>query len=159
MRQKPDVDIAAELATLDSLDYAALKDKWQALYGVPAPKKIGAEFLRLAVGYGIQEKAFGGLKPKARRQLMRLAGADPTTTSTAEGRTKLLTPPVSLRPGVRLIREWNGETHQVDVIEGGFVWRSKTFASLSSIAAAITGAHWSGPRFFGLNKTNEADLR
>ncbi|RIK91973.1 MAG: DUF2924 domain-containing protein [Proteobacteria bacterium] len=127
MRRKSDVDIDAELAALGSLDYAALKEKWQTLFGVPAPKKIGADFLLLAIGYGIQEKASGGLKLHIRRQLMWLAGANPATTSTAEGRTKLLTPPVSLRPGVRLIREWNGETHQVNVLDGGFVWRGKTY--------------------------------
>ncbi len=159
MKRKPDVDIDAELAALESLDYAALKDKWQTLYGVPAPKKIRAEFLRLAIGYGLQEKAFGGLKTNIRRQLMRLAGADPTTTTAEEGRTKPTTPPVSLRPGARLIREWNGETHQVDVAEGGYIWRGKTYTSLTALAFTITGARWSGPRFFGLNKPTESSYR
>jgi hypothetical protein len=57
---------------------------------------------------------------------------------------------ITLRPGSRLIRAWGGETHEVLVTEGGFVWRSKTWASLSIIAREITGARWSGPRFFGL---------
>ena len=54
------------------------------------------------------------------------------------------------RPGTRLVREWNGRTHVVDVIEDGFVFDGKTYRSLSAIAKRITGAHWSGPRFFGL---------
>jgi hypothetical protein len=49
-----------------------------------------------------------------------------------------------------LIREWRGKTHIVDVIESGFVWEDNAYRSLSVIAKAITGAHWSGPRFFGL---------
>ncbi len=53
-------------------------------------------------------------------------------------------------PGARLIREWNGKTHVVDVIEGGYVFEAKVYPSLTAIAGQITGVHWSGPRFFGL---------
>ncbi|TIR60185.1 MAG: DUF2924 domain-containing protein, partial [Mesorhizobium sp.] len=53
-------------------------------------------------------------------------------------------------PGARLVRDWNGKTHIVDVVEDGFVFEAKVYPSLSSIARKITGAHWSGPRFFGL---------
>ena len=55
-----------------------------------------------------------------------------------------------LKPGGRLLREWSGITHVVDVVECGFVWRGERHRSLSAIAQAITGAHWSGPRFFGI---------
>jgi hypothetical protein len=53
-------------------------------------------------------------------------------------------------PGTRLIREWNGQTHVVGVIEGGYVFETKVYPSLTAIAGKITGVHWSGPRFFGL---------
>ncbi|CUH47594.1 hypothetical protein RUA4292_01765 [Ruegeria atlantica] len=56
----------------------------------------------------------------------------------------------ALKPGGRLLREWNGVTHVVDVTEDGFTWNSRSCRSLSAIAREITGAHWSGPRFFGL---------
>ncbi|WP_283054676.1 DUF2924 domain-containing protein [Thetidibacter halocola] len=59
----------------------------------------------------------------------------------------------ALKPGGRLIREWNGVTHVVDIVEGGFLWNGQRHASLSPIARAITGARWSGPRFFGLKRT------
>ena len=62
----------------------------------------------------------------------------------------MVTPGLSLRPGTRLVREWRGRTHTVVVTEDGFEYASKTFPSLTKIAHAITGAHWSGPRFFGL---------
>src|SRR5690606_27645348 len=55
-----------------------------------------------------------------------------------------------LEPGARLMRDWNGRTHVVDVVEGGFVFEAKVYPSLTAIAELITGAHWSGPRFFGL---------
>jgi hypothetical protein len=57
---------------------------------------------------------------------------------------------MSLRPGARLVREWRGRTHVVVVTEDGFEYAGKAFPSLTKIAHAITGAHWSGPRFFGL---------
>lgn len=55
-----------------------------------------------------------------------------------------------LSPGARLLREWNGRTYVVDVIEGGYVFEAKIYPSLTAIAAKITDVHWSGPRFFGL---------
>ena len=57
---------------------------------------------------------------------------------------------LQLRPGTRLVREWRGRTHTVAVLDDGFGYDGKTHASLTMIAEAITGAHWSGPRFFGL---------
>ncbi len=53
-------------------------------------------------------------------------------------------------PGMRLIREWNGSSHVVEVVDGGFLWNGRGYGSLSSVARAITGARWSGPRFFAL---------
>jgi hypothetical protein len=58
--------------------------------------------------------------------------------------------PVLLRPGSRLMREWNGRMHVVDVVADGYVLDGKTYRSLSAVAKRITGAHWSGPRFFAL---------
>ena len=49
-----------------------------------------------------------------------------------------------------LVREYQGERHTVTVAPDGYVWREATYASLSTIARAITGTAWSGPRFFGL---------
>ncbi len=49
-----------------------------------------------------------------------------------------------------LIREWHGTTHRTTVAEKGFLFGGKRYRSLSEIARAITGTHWSGPRFFGL---------
>lgn len=55
-----------------------------------------------------------------------------------------------MKTGARLVREWNGIAHTVDIVEGGFRYRDKNYASLTAIAKEITGAHWSGPRFFGI---------
>jgi hypothetical protein len=62
-----------------------------------------------------------------------------------------------LRLGARLIRTWKGTTHEITVVERGFAYRGRRYRSLTEIAQAITGAHWSGPRFFGL-KTARGDV-
>lgn len=59
------------------------------------------------------------------------------------------------QPGTRLIREWHGKVYEVTILDEGYRWQGKTYRSLSRIAQAITGAKWSGPRFFGLKKAPE----
>jgi hypothetical protein len=49
-----------------------------------------------------------------------------------------------------MVREHQGTLHEVMVVPGGFSWQEKTYPSLSTIAQAITGTSWNGPRFFGL---------
>ena len=61
-------------------------------------------------------------------------------------------PAASLRPGAKLMREWHGRTHVVVVTDTGFDYAGSRYTSLTQIAKLITGAHWSGPRFFGLTK-------
>lgn len=92
-----------------------------------------------ALAYEFQRRAFGGMKASTRRTLRSVLAGD---SAPAHSR--------SSAPGTRLVREWNGKTYEVEVIEGGFVWQGRTWRSLSRIAREITGANWSGPRFFGL---------
>jgi hypothetical protein len=90
----------------------------------------------------MQERAFGGLKPAIRRALAG-EGCDRVVNRTRE-----------LRPGTVLLREWQGATHQVTILENGVLFRSKRHRSLSAVARLITGQVWSGPLFFGLKATN-----
>jgi hypothetical protein len=62
------------------------------------------------------------------------------------------TPSVSLRPGTRLVREWHAVTHTALIHADGIEWRGQRYSSLSVVARKITGARWSGPRFFGLRR-------
>ena len=119
------------------MDRASLLETWQNIFGRPAPKGLSQNMLQRFLAFEVQAKAQGGLSRSARASL---ASAKPKKAQRAK-----------LKPGGRLIREWNGVTHIVDVTEGGFEWRGQTWRSLSAIAREITGAHWSGPRFFGLN--------
>ena len=92
-----------------------------------------------ALAHEIQCRAFGDLSAATRRLLRQALAADGTTHRTRQ-----------LAPGARLIREWNGRTHEVAVVADGFRWQGRTWSSLSRIAREITGTAWSGPRFFGL---------
>jgi len=85
-----------------------------------------------------------------KRQLAELVRTMSEKSDLAKART------ITLKPGARLVREWDGETHEILVVEDGFEWRGKTWRSLSAIARELTGTHWSGPRFFGL-KTGQTD--
>lgn len=78
---------------------------------------------------------------------MQQAGLDPLA-----GRSPAARPPVTLKPGTRLLREWQGATHEVLVLDVGFDYAGQTYKSLSAIARAITGTPWSGPLFFGIKR-------
>jgi hypothetical protein len=97
--------------------------------------------MQKALAYETQCKAQGGLPVATRRALHQ----------TAAGKGAPTAAPVHLGTGAHLVREWNGRTYRVQVVEGGFELDGKRWKSLSAIAKHITGATWSGPRFFGLN--------
>jgi hypothetical protein len=97
-----------------------------------------------SIAYRLQELEHGGLSKTTRRKLKTLAKMVRTTGRVAPD------PGVSLKPGARLVREWRGRTHTVTVTEDGFDYAGTSYPSLTRITKKITGAHWSGPRFFGL---------
>ena len=140
--------IPDRITDLEALNTRELRSRWHHACGQPAPKHASRDLLLRAAAYRLQEQAEGGLSKAALRRLAKLAGLNGGGTQR--------TPPSQprLKPGSRLIREWHGVTHSVTVLGDGFDWRGNRYASLSQIARAITGARWSGPRFFGLRKTN-----
>jgi len=130
----------------DALDDASLEElrrKWRRLYR-SEPPRASRDLLIRGIGYRRQEIQHGGLSKSTRRKLKTL-----TKMFRTEGRVAP-DPGLSLKPGARLVREWHGRTHTVTVAEDGFEYAGTTYPSLTKIAKKITGAHWSGPRFFGL---------
>ena len=124
-----------------------LRREWRLLYR-SEPPRISRDLLIRGIGYRLQEIQHGGLGKATRRKLKTLA-----KTFRAKGR---VAPDVglSLKPGARLVREWHCHTHTVTVTEDGFEYAGMTYPSLTKVARKITGAHWSGPRFFGLTAGN-----
>ncbi len=138
--------LVKQLAELESASPAALRAQWERAHKHPAPKRASRDLLLRALAYHIQERAEGGLSKAALKRLTHLA--DPKGNDSQPPRSA----PPRLRPGTRLIREWNGEVHQVTVLDTGFDYLGARYASLSRIAREITGTRWSGPLFFGLRK-------
>jgi Protein of unknown function (DUF2924) len=140
-------DLTEQLKQLHTLDKASLRNLWQELFERPAAGAPRREVMLPILAYRLQERAFGGLRPKARNELRKAA-----EDLTAEPRSKISSRR-QLKPGTYLVREWQGKTHRVTVTAKGFEHDGTTFSSLSHVARHITGTQWSGPLFFGLRRT------
>jgi len=118
---------------LETADLRELRSEWEQRYGA-VPKLRSADLLRRMLAWRIQSAADGGFD-RATRKLL--------TGGTAG-------PEVLLSEGTVITREWKGDRHEVEVTEGGFIYRGERWKSLSEVARTITGTRWNGPRFFGL---------
>lgn len=129
-------NVEAALASLEDMSLHQLREHWTTISFSPVPR-LSAKLLRLALAWEIQAEAYGGL-PRRTQQLLE---------QVAKGKTKTK----STSAGMRLVREWNGTVHVVTIDDDGLIhWNERTWNSLSEVAKAITGTHWSGPAFFGL---------
>jgi Protein of unknown function (DUF2924). len=130
-------------AEIETLDRAALCAAWDEFFGTTVPKGLSAPMMRRFLATEVQTRQHGGLPKRIVRALQQ---ETPPRAPASPG----------IKAGGRLMREWNGVTHVVEVTGGGYLWNGARYRSLSAIAQTITGAHWSGPRFFGLasGKTN-----
>ncbi len=146
------IDIAGELATLSALTIFELRGEWRRLYRTQPPMRLSRDLLTRGITYKLQERSLGGLSDAVMRKLERLNDGSPIAD------TPKSAPPITLKSGTRLVREWRGVTHAVLVHADGFEWNGKRYRSLTIIAREITGAHWSGPRFFGLRKCAEVSV-
>ena len=141
---KSSIDIAESLARLSAATIFELRGEWRRLHRAPPPMRLSRDLLLRGITYKLQERPLGGLSKSIIRKLERL-------NLDSEARQKPA-PPISLKAGTRLVREWRGVTYTVLVHADGFEWNGRRYRSLTIVARAITGAHWSGPRFFGLRK-------
>jgi hypothetical protein len=119
--------------TGDQLRRAFLRAKLGCL-----PKNASSSFVRGTLAWARQATDAGHDFSALRRDLLERVQASARPA------------PARFKPGTRLIREWQGVTHEVTIETDGFTWSGKHFTNLSEIARAITGTRWSGPRFFGL---------
>jgi hypothetical protein len=149
-----DVAICREaLARIPELALSELRQQWRTLYKFDASPHLSRELLLRAVAYRMQEIAFGGLRPEHQRQLRQFAQQ---FKETGEIRRR---PSLVLKSGTRLVREWQGRTYEVLVLDDGFSWEGTHYPSLSAVARKITGTAWSGPLFFGLKPNRTAARR
>ncbi len=129
----------AQLAALMQLNRIELAKRWQQCFGVSAPHLCRTPLMRQAIAWHLQTQELGGLSLLEKRQLQ----------------SDAITPSNKPSNGSRLVRVWQGKTHQVTVLENGYLYEDRIWKSLSAIARHITGTPWSGPAFFGLKKTGK----
>jgi hypothetical protein len=139
------------LEALPHLGIRDLRDLWQQVFQQPAPPHVRKGLLVRSLAYRIQEQAYGALSRGSRNHLRKIV------EDVNRGATPALVIAPRIKLGTRLIRQWQGETHEVTLLETGYAYRGRRYASLSEIARLITGTRWSGPLFFGL-KTVERNL-
>lgn len=137
------------LTRLRSMSTAEVKAEWRRVFGTPAPPAFGTALTTRAIAARYQEQALGGLSKGELRILKRQVRKNERKPTAA---------PV-IKPGTWLSRTWHGEVHEVVVLDGSYEYRGARHASLSAIARNITGAHWSGPRFFGLHSPRLGTLK
>lgn len=138
--------IEAEVNQIRYLGIDALRQRWRMMFGAVPPKGLPKDILGRMIAYRIQEVAFGGLDPAIKKLLDRLGRGEKPNEMARR-----------LKPGTVLVREYQGERHTVTITPDGFLWRGKTYRSLSVIAQEITGTKWNGPRFFGLRMPNQPE--
>ena len=128
------------LEALATMSPVRLHQQWQNVTD-ELPPQVAPTLLRRLIAQRIQEKRHGGLPATIKRRLIAIAdGQEAVAPQSA----------MAVKDGTRFIREWQGKTIEVVAIDGGFEWNGKRYGSLSKIAREVTGAHQSGPRFFGL---------
>jgi hypothetical protein len=123
-------DQAAE--ALEAMSLPELRDEWRRRFGAP-PRLRSADLVRRCLAWLIQTDAWGGIDASLRRRLRGKA-------STGD----------EVDPGVRIVREWQGQRHEVEKVDDGYLYAGQRWSSLSAIALEITGTRWNGPKFFGL---------
>ncbi|MBF0461896.1 MAG: DUF2924 domain-containing protein [Magnetococcales bacterium] len=139
----------SEITALPKKNPQELNQLWRKLFNADPPQ-AGKDYLVRRLAYRVQELAHGGVTDAAASILDGLKpgklvpGKQPKPESATPA------------PGARLIREWQGVEHTVTVLDSGFEYQGCKYRSLSSVAKAITGVHWSGPLFFGLRKGGAA---
>ena len=132
-------DFGAALAGLERASRHRLTEYWVGYFGAAPPPRTSRSLMIRAVAYKMQERVIGGLSAATRRLL---CAEEPAPVRRRRG----------LRPGTVLIREWHGIAHQITIVEQGVIYRGEHHRSLSEVARLITGARWSGPRFFGVKR-------
>jgi DUF2924 family protein len=138
-----------EIAGLVDQSTKELRHVWRTLHHTGPPLGLSRDLIIRGLADKLQQRAHGGPSRTLQRRLQTLAGE-------FEKGARSFDPGIVLKTGATLVRQWRGHTHTVLVREDGFEYEGQRYRSLTTIAEQITGAHWSGPRFFGVSKRARA---
>lgn len=141
-----DYQLKERLTAVAAMDREALLTEWPRHFKTP-PRNTRQDYLLAEISYHLQARTLGGVSTTVKNKLERMAFGGQLQH---HGK-------VSMQPGSRLVRDWNGRSHTVIVHADGYEYEGARYRSLSKVATAITGAHWSGPLFFGIKKQKGAN--
>ena len=144
-------EIDGHLVDLLNRSTQELRLAWRELHRTGPPQGLSRDLLIRALAHQLQERAAGGANRTLRRRLQILA------EEFAKG-SRSFDPAFVPKVGATLVRQWRGHAHTVLVRDDGFEYEGQHYRSLTVIAERITGAHWSGPRFFGLTNRTGASV-
>ena len=151
-RRSADIaDVEREIAELVDGSTRDLRLAWRQLHRTDPPPGLSRDLLIRALAHHLQERTYGGTTRALRNRLQSLAAEFEEGASYSDSK-------IVLKTGTTLLRQWRGHAHTVLVREDGFEYDGQRYRSLTVIAEKITGAHWSGPRFFGLTKRASASV-
>ena len=142
-------EVERQIAELVDRSTSELRLAWRQLHHTGPP--LGRDLLIRALANQLQEASHGRASGALRRRLQTLAGEFDRDGASFD-------PGLVLKTGTTLVRQWRGHAHTVLVREDGFEYEGQRYRSLTMIAERITGAHWSGPRFFGLIKRSRTSV-
>jgi hypothetical protein len=128
-------ELERQVRALETMDLDGLREEWRRRWE-PPPGLRSQQLVRHLMAWRIQAEALGGLDAETRRFLRRPATARRQ----------------ALRTGQRVAREWKGIRHEVEIVDGRFIYAGTSYKSLSQVARLITGSNSNGPRFFGLRE-------
>jgi hypothetical protein len=147
-------ELEDEIARVRDLDLSGLRARWQSVFRRRAPDHLPRHLLFRMIAYRLQAERLGNLDRDTQRFLDKIAegtwNGGGGLSASGQRRSRQ-----GLRPGTILVREWDGKSQRVMVLEAGLAWNGTTYRSLTEVAFAITGTRWSGPRFFGLRRREE----
>lgn len=150
--EKNRVSVLRQLASLRIMSLEDLRKKWFDLYGTEAPE-YQKEFLLRKLAYRIQELYYGGLSQYSLSILKKGCDQNPfSVAARVMGEKKRGR--ISELAGTRFVRIYNDRKHEVTAHENGYEYEGIIYRSLTAVAEKITGTHWSGKAFFGVNKKN-----
>lgn len=155
-------NIHAQIAAMGKMTPSQLRDKYLEVFGEPT-RSGNREHLFKRIAWRLQSHAEGGLSERAKQRAAELAReADIRTTIprppslSHDAITRVITTTIGdanhlPMPGAVLTRHYKGRTVQVTVLPTGFDYEGQVYRSLSAVAKAVTGSHWNGNAFFGIN--------
>ncbi|MEN6521147.1 MAG: DUF2924 domain-containing protein [Armatimonadota bacterium] len=145
--------VARQVADLQNLSHEELIALWGTLCG-GKPPAYNRVYIIKRLAYRIQEIAYGGLSEEAHQKMDEVLarhGYDENGVPMRKPGRRIGSAKPMPVIGSRFVREWNGRRYEVTALIDGFEFNGRKYKSLSAVAKVITGTHWNGRAFFGLN--------